>query len=337
MTASITVLGTGGTIASTPGEDGATPSKNSEELIAAVPEIESYADIEAVEVVQTPSFDMDSESLTAIAESTHTAIDGGADGVVVTHGTDTMEESAFYMDLVLGQSAPVVFTGAQRRPDEASPDGSSNLLTAVRAASHEQFRGVGGVYIAFDEEVHTARDVTKRHTSDLSAFVSPDKCPVARFTRENVRMLREPGSRSISVETTALSADVVTVMSGVGVGARQLNDAIEANVDGIVVEGTGLGNTTSALGDAIAKALEASIPVVITSRCQGGAVAPIYGTPGGGETLRSHGVIEGGDLPAHKARLKLMLLIEEFDRRDLHTLRKAFETDRGEKRADGRR
>lgn len=327
MPASVTVLSTGGTIASTPGDGGATPSKNSEELIAAVPEIESYADIEAVEVVQTPSFDMDSKSLTAIAESTHTAVDGGADGVVVTHGTDTMEESAYYMDLVLSLNAPVVFTGAQRRPDEMCSDGPSNLLTAVRAASHERFHGTGGVYIAFDEEVHTARDVTKRHTSDLSAFVSPDKCPVARFTREGIRMLREPGSRSISVETTALSADVVMVKSGMGVDAQQLNDAIEADVDGIVVEGTGLGNTTSAIGDAIGKALQASIPVVITSRCQGGAVAPVYGTPGGGATLRSHGVIEGGDLPAHKARLKLMLLIAEFDRGDLDMLRKAFETD----------
>lgn len=327
MLASITVLSTGGTIASTPGENGATPNKCGEELIEAVPEIESYADVDVVEVVQTPSFDMDGAALTAIAERTHTAVEGGADGIVITHGTDTMEESAYYMDLVLNQNAPVVFTGAQRRADEVSPDGPSNLLTAVRAASHEQFRGAGGVYIAFDAEVHAARDGTKRHTSDLSAFVSPDKCPVARFTRESVRIHRDPGSRSAAVEATALSANVVTVTSGVGVGARQLNDAIKADVDGIVVEGTGLGNTTSALGDAIGTALEAGIPVVITSRCQGGAVAPVYGTPGGGETLRSHGVIDGDDLPAHKARLKLMLLIEELGSDDLDALREAFETN----------
>ncbi|UPM45066.1 asparaginase [Halocatena salina] len=326
MPASITVLSTGGTIASTPGENGATPSKRGAELVAAVPEIESYADVEVVEVVQTPSFDMDRASLMKIAEYTHTAVDEGADGVVITHGTDTMEESAYYMDLVLQRNAPVVFTGAQRRADEVSPDGPSNLLTAVRAASHERFRSSDGVYVAFDEAVHAARDVTKRHTSDLSTFISPDKCPVARFTRETVRIHREPGSRSASVETTALSADVVIVQSGIGVGARQVNDAIEAGVDGVVVEGTGLGNTTSTLGDAIADAIEVGVPVVITSRCLGGAVEPVYGTPGGGETLRSHGVIEGGDLPAYKARLKLMLLIAERDR-DLDALREAFETD----------
>ncbi|RRJ31556.1 asparaginase [Halocatena pleomorpha] len=326
MAASITVLSTGGTIASTLREGGATPNKRGAELIAAVPEIESYADIEAVEVVQTPSFDMDGPSLTAVAEHTRAVIDDGADGVVITHGTDTMEESAYYMDLILDRNTPVVFTGAQRRADEVSPDGPSNLLTAVRAASHERFRGAGGVYVAFNEEVHAARDVTKRHTNDLSTFISPDKCPIARFTREIVRVHREPGSRSASIETTALSADVVTVKSGIGVGAGQVNDAIETDVDGIVVEGTGLGNTTSALGNAISDAIEAEIPVVITSRCLGGAVAPVYGTPGGGETLRSHGVIDGGDLPAHKARLKLMLLIKERDR-DLNALREAFEAN----------
>jgi L-asparaginase len=327
MSAAITILSTGGTIASTQTENGATPSKSGEDLITAVPELESHADIEVAEVVQTPSFDMDVGSLTTIAKRTRTTVNERSEGIVITHGTDTMEESAYYLDLVLDLNEPVVFTGAQRRPDETSPDGSSNLLTAVRAASHERFRGAGGVYIAFDEELHAARDVTKAHTSDLSAFVSPDKCPVAHFARESVRIHREPGSRSASVGVTTTSTAVSMVKTGIGVGARQLNDALEAGVDGIVVEGTGLGNTTSALGDAVDEALEANVPVVITSRCQGGVVAPVYGTPGGGATLRSHGTIDGGDLPAHKARLKLMLLIEEFGTDDLTTLRKAFETD----------
>lgn len=327
MPATITVLSTGGTIASTTGENGATPSKSGEELVAAVPEIESYADMTVSEVVQTPSFDMGIESLTTVGETVRTAVEGGTDGVIITHGTDTMEESAYYLDLVLDLTAPIIFTGAQRRPDEVSPDGPHNLLTAVRAASHERFQDAGGVYIAFDEEVHAARDVTKGHTSDLSAFVSPDKCPVARFTREGVRIHREPGSRSDSVAVTTPSATVPMIKTGIGIDAQQVNNALEMAVDGIVVEGTGLGNTTNALGDAIADALEAGVSVVITSRCQGGAVAPVYGTPGGGKTLHAHGVIDGGDLPAHKARLKLMLLIEQFGTDDPDALREAFETN----------
>lgn len=327
MSPTITVLSTGGTIASTGGERGATPNKTGAELVAAVPPIESYADIEVREVMQTPSFNMDTDSLASIAESARTAVDDGADGVVVTHGTDTMEESAYYLDLVLDLVPPVIFTGAQRRPDEVSPDGPHNLLTAVRAASHDRFRDAGGVYIAFDEELHAARDVTKRHTSDLSTFVSPDKCPVARFTREGVRVHRKPGSRSSSVGVTETSATVAMIKTGIGVGEGQMNDALEADVDGIVVEGTGLGNTTSALGETIGDALESGVPVVVTSRCRAGAVAPVYGTSGGGETLRSHGVIDGGDLPAHKARMKLLLVIEEFGMDDLDSLREAFEAN----------
>ena len=325
MSVPLTILSTGGTIASTSGEAGATPSKSGDDLVAAVPELASYADIEVVEVVQTPSFDMDLGSLATIAKRIRTAVENGAEGAIVTHGTDTMEESAYYLDLVLDLDAPVVLTGAQRRLDEVSPDGPSNLLTAVRMASHERFRGTGGVYIAFDEELHAARDVTKQHTSKLSAFVSPEKCPIARSTREGVRVHREPGSRSISIDALASTATVPMVKTGVGVGARQVTDALGMDADGIVVEGTGLGNTTSALGDAIADAIETGVPVVITSRCQAGAVAPVYGTAGGGETLRAHGVIEGGDLPAHKARLKLLLLIEALGTDDMGALREAFE------------
>lgn len=324
MSPTVTVLSTGGTIASTSGEDGATPSKNGAELVDAVPQLEDLADIEVEEVVQTPSFDMNPTSISKVARAARKAEENGSTGIVVTHGTDTMEETAYYLDLVLDLNVPTMLTGAQRRPDEVSADGPGNLLTAVRAATSDQLAGAGGVYIAFDEKLHAARDVTKTHTSDLSTFKSPDKCPVLRFTRNGVRQLREPGSRSGSVDTTVTSKDVALIKTGVGMGARQFRDALKADVDGIIVEGTGLGNTTSKIGDAIGEAIQNSVPVVITSRCHGGAVAPIYGTSGGGETLHSHGVINGGDLPAHKARVKLMLVLEAIDG-DIETIRERFE------------
>lgn len=321
----VTVLTTGGTIASTSRQQGATPTKTGTELVSAVPELGSIADIEVEEITQTPSFDMDIQTLATVSESVHTADMRGSDGIVITQGTDTMEESAYYLDLVLDLTIPVVLTGAQRRPDEVSPDGPGNLLTAVRVASHDRFRDSGGVYIAFDGEVHAARDAVKHHTSHLSAFTSPDTGPVARSTPKDIRVYREPRSLSASLEVTESSKDVAMVKSGIGVGAQQIRDALDADIEGIVVEGTGLGNVTSALGDAIGEALEATVPVVVTSRCQGGTVAPVYGTAGGGETLHSHGVIDGDDLPAHKARLKLLLLVEELDTSDLDALREAFE------------
>lgn len=325
MPTEVTVVSTGGTIASTDGEDGAEPNRDGNDLVSSVPALETYADITVEEVVRTPSFDMDPESLADVARTVQSEAAAGVDGVVVTHGTDTMEETAYYLDLVLDLNVPVVLTGAQRREDEVSPDGPGNLVTAVRGASHERFQGLGGVYVAFDEELHAARDVTKSHTSDISPFTSPDKCPVASFTRDGIRVHRRPGSYSTSVDTIEMSSDVAMVKSGSGVDARQIRYALDAGVDGIVVEGTGLGNTTAALGDAIGEAIDAGIPVVITSRSQGGSVAAVYGTPGGGKTLESHGVISGNDLPTHKARIKLALLIDSHSSEGLDALRDEFE------------
>lgn len=309
MTATVRVLNTGGTIASTGGDGGATPEKRGDELLAAVPGLADYADLEAVQVAQIPSFDMDFPTIRRIADSIQEAATDGVDGVVVTHGTDTMEESAYVLDLLLNEPIPVVLTGAQRRPDETSPDGPANLQTSVRAASHGRLAGTGGVYIAFDEELHPARNVTKSHTSSLDTFESPDAGPVAVFGRGEPRFFREPGTITPHLPVDELSAVVEMVKTGIGVGGVDIERAIEVQADGLVVEGTGLGNTTTAIGDAIAEAIEAGIDVVVTSRCHGGAVEPVYGGGGGGATLAAHGVHFGGALPAHKARLKLLLVL----------------------------
>ncbi len=319
----IKVLGTGGTIASTGGDSGATPSKQSDELLNAVPEIGKYADISVEQVTQVPSFDLDTETLATFAQQTQSAADEGIDGVVVTHGTDTMETSAYYLDLTLDCDIPVVFTGAQRRPDELSPDGPANLRTAVRAVTHDRFRNHGGVYVAFNQQVHAARDVVKMHTTALETFRSPEKGPVATITRETVRLFRQPGSRSVDIPVLETDSDVAMVKSGVGIDGSAIIDARNGSVDGIVLEGTGLGNTTAALGNAIADTVDTGIPVVVTSRCPAGSVTPVYGTDGGGKTLAEHGAIFGDDLPAHKARIKLMLACEVSD--SIESVREYFE------------
>ena len=318
------MLGTGGTIASTPGEAGAAPSLGADSLLDAVPELDEYADLRVEQVAQTPSFDAGVETVAAVAAAVG---DVSADGVVVTHGTDTMEESAYYLDLTLPADVPVVFTGAQRRPDEPSADGPANLLTAVRTATHDRLRDAGGVYVATDEELHAARDVTKTHTRKLDAFASPDAGPVAAVTREDVRFDREPGSRSrqFDVDPSAPDATVAMVESGLGVGADGIEFGLDRGVDGVVLEGTGLGNATAALGDAVADAIAGGVPVVVTSRCLAGPTVPVYGTPGGGQTLRDHGAIFAGDLPAHKARLKLLVALEATS--DLAELRECFASD----------
>ncbi|ELY57197.1 asparaginase [Natronococcus amylolyticus DSM 10524] len=306
----VQVLSMGGTIASTPGDGGASPSESGEALIESVPELEEYADeILVDQVTQLGSFNLEQEHVAELGEKAR-EVEDVADGIVVTHGTDTMEESAYHLDLALELALPIVFTGAQRRPDEVSTDGPANLVTSFRAAAHDEIRS--GVYIAFNEELHAARDVTKAHTRKLETFESPDKGPIAQFTRDDVRLYREPGSYAESIDALRSEKTVPIVASGQGMSDRQLRFAIEEDADGIVLDGFGLGNTSETLSDAVRDAIESGIPVVVTSRSHAGPLAAIYGN-GGGETLRDHGAISGDDLPAHKARIKLLLALEASD------------------------
>lgn len=312
MSLDVRILSTGGTIASTGSEDGATPDRTGSELIDAVPVIEEYADIGVEQVTQRPSFEMDFEAAATVAERAEDVIASGADGVIVTHGTDTMEESAYFVDRTVDADAPIVFTGAQRRPDEISPDGPANLATAVGAAANDRFRS-GGTYIAFDETVHAAETVTKMHTSKLNTFQSPDGGPVATETRGGFRFHRPPNGRPAPFDPSPPSADVRIIPSAAGVGRAPIDEAVDAGVDGIVLDGTGLGNTTGALGNAASDAIDADVAVVVASRCPGGETRAVYGGAGGGETLRQHGVGFAGHLPAQKARIELALSLEQSD------------------------
>jgi len=228
----------------------------------------------------------------------------------VTHGTDIMAESAYFAALT-ANDVPVVFTGAQRRSDETSPDGPANLLTAVRAAADERLHGTGQAFVAFDERLHAARSVSKTHTSRLDAFTSPDAGPVASDTRAGLRFHRTPTPREVPYEPTVPEATVRIVPNAAGVSRNPVDEAVENGVDGLVLEVTGLGNVTTALGDAVADAIAAGVPVVVASRSPGGETAAVYG--GGGETLRRHGVGFAGPRSAPKARIELMLALDQTD------------------------
>ncbi|MFA9416259.1 asparaginase [Natrinema sp. HArc-T2] len=319
----VTVLSTGGTIASTGGDDGASPTKRGNELVSAVPELADYADIDVEQVAQIPSFEMDAATLESIGDRVRELDeDVSVDAVVITHGTDTIEETAYYLDVTIQPETPVFLTGAQRRPDEYSPDGPSNLLTAFRAADAFDTRGHGGVFVAFNETIHAARRVTKTHTSKLETFCSVGTGPVATVDRNGVAIHRTPESESTHVPATSLAAAVYTVTSASGVTGELLEAALERGADGLVVEGTGLGNATKELGTAVRDAIGEGVPVVVTSRCLEGRTAPVYGGVGGGDRLREYGAIFAGDLPAQKARIKLTLALAAYD--DEESIRRTF-------------
>jgi L-asparaginase len=297
------VIATGGTIASTAdgGEAGAAPELSGDDLVDAVSDLPD-CDLTVETLADRPSFDLGTDLLAAVCDRVVALADDVA-GVVVTHGTDTLAESAYYVDLAVDADVPVVFTGAQRRPDETSVDGPANLRDASRAALLDRLDGGG--YVAFDRELHAARDVTKAHTSSLSTFTSPESGPLALFAREGVDWYRDsPDSPTLDVHET--HAHVPIVSSATGMPADEFDRARAGDPDGIVVAATGLGNVTAALGDAIA---EADLPVVVASRCFAGPTAAVYGTPGGGARLRDAGARFAADLPPWKARIALLLAV----------------------------
>jgi|AntRauTorcE11898_2_1112593.scaffolds.fasta_scaffold11949_2 L-asparaginase len=323
----VTVLSTGGTIAST-GGDSKTPTKEGEELLDAVPGLAELASFSVERVASVSGFDVTWARAAALREAAERAA-GASDGIVVTHGTDTMAESAYLLDLTTDFDVPVAFTGAQRPFDQVGTDGPPNLLAAVRTVTNR--RVDDGTYLVFDDEVHAARDVVKRHTSALSTFDSPERGPVGEFTPAGLRLFREPQSYSGSApEVGGIETEIPVLTSGLGMSGNALRRVVDlddgpldghgsrvpvsqteasASVDGVVVAGTGLGNTTGALSTAIEEIREAGIPVVIASRCHEGATAPLYGGDGGGTTLEEFGVLWAGDLPAWKARIKLAVAI----------------------------
>jgi L-asparaginase len=306
----VAVVACGGTIASEPDDGGAAPAKTGDDLVAAVPGVEEYATVSAREVCSQPGFDVRWRDVLATATAARDAVAEGADGVVVTHGTDTLADTAFALDLLADLDAPVVVTGAQRRLDEPSSDAPANLTLAVRAAADDRF--APGVHVAFDDELHAARDVVKGHSNALSTMTSPGTGPVATFTRAGSRLVREP-RRGVDVEPLADAIEgaeavpeVPVVHSGTGVGAGAIERAVDAGVGGLVIEGTGLGNATAAIGDAVAEVLPET-PVVVAGRPPAGPTEPVYGTPGGAVTLAERGVTFAGPLPASKARVALAL------------------------------
>jgi L-asparaginase len=228
-----------------------------------------------------------------------------ADGIVVTHGTSTMEETAFFLDITVPNPIPVVLTGAQRAAAEPFPDGPANLSAALEAASSPLSRG-RGTLLVFAGEIHAARSVRKEHTSNLKAFSSGDAGLLGQVDPGGVVYFRDiEETRKLSVEAIEENVDLVSFASGMD--ARYIETSIARKAAGLVVEGVGMGNVNEAFYRGIKAAREHGMVVVVVSRSPNGRVLPRYGYAGGGASLAREGVIFGGRLSAAKARLLLMI------------------------------
>ncbi|MDO5511235.1 asparaginase [Corynebacterium sp.] len=291
----IALLTTGGTIACTTDSAGALrPTVTGQELLDAVAE-HVTADVTVTELTRLDSSAITLKDLDGLIAAVHGALeDPDIDAVVVTHGTDSMEDTAFALDCFHTDERPVVLTGAQRAFDHRESDGPGNLIDALRLAADPLARRQG-VLIAFGGWTIPARGAVKRHTTDLDAFIST----VPREAR-----------RPAGLPVTPLDGVQVPVLAAWPGSDRVLIDAaVTAGAQGIVIEALGSGNIGPEMGAGVAAALESGIPVVITSRVPAGEVSLSYGGSGGGATLGSAGALSAGHLRAGQARMAMVVAL----------------------------
>ncbi len=310
MLPKVSVFAMGGTIAASGrAERGVKPSLGADAMVDAVPQLAEVANIEAQTFRLLPSPEVTIPDLFQLADAVEQAVADGAHGAVVTHGTDTLEESAFVLDRILATDAPVVLTGAMRNPTLAGPDGPANLLNAVRLAAHGPARGLG-VMVVMNDLIHAARFVQKGETSNPAAFRSQPLGPLGWFAEGAVRLAGPPGPRhTLAVARDAAPAPVALLTVTLGDDGRLIEQALEAGYQGLVVELTGGGHAPHWVADRLVEAAR-SVPVVMASRTGAGEMLRrTYDFKGSEIDLLARGLIGAGWLDGLKARLLLTLLL----------------------------
>ena len=308
MNSTVVVVSTGGTIAMRPEADTGklVPVVSGDELV----EMIGWADAPPVELddfARVPSFDVYGELALSLARQVvRQAQRPEVRGVVVTHGTDTMEETVYLIDRLLASETPVVLTGAQRGADQPDADGPRNLRDAIRLAWSEDTIGPGAV-VVFAGEIHSAREARKIHTSALHAFASPGYGPLGHVDADVVEVRRTP-SRAPVLPVPERLALVDLHRLYAGSDGRFVRHSLETGAEAIVLEATGRGNANDQVVEAVREATARLVPVVVCSRCAAGRVAPVYGR-GGGRDLEEVGAVFAGDLAGSKARVLLQLAL----------------------------
>jgi L-asparaginase len=298
----LVVVSTGGTIAMRPepGTGKLVPAATLEELLETLdwPDAPPF---ELDDFLSVPSFDMHGPLALSLARR----VLSHRSPVVVTHGTDTMEETVYLVDRVLPDDGPpVVLTGAQRAGDAPDRDGPGNLRDAIRVASSQGAHGRGAM-IVFAGEIHAAREVRKVHTSAVRAFGSPGYGPLGYVDGDRVVFSRRPDRRRpLPVPDELAPVDLIRLYAGSD--ARFMRASVESGVRAIVLECTGRGNANEQVVEGVREAVAAGVPVVVCSRCVAGRVEPVYGR-GGGRDLAEAGAVFAGDLAGPKARVLLQL------------------------------
>lgn len=244
-----------------------------------------------------------------LAKLTKTYLDDPAiDGVVITHGTDTLEESAYFLHLYLETIKPVVFTGSMRNFSQLGFDGLSNLVSSIQVAASPESSKMG-VLVTLNDEINSASEVIKSHTLSLDTFKSLEFGPLGTVEQDNVLYYRKTHHANELIQPSNIVLDVEIVKAYSGSSSLILNLLIENGVKGIIIESLGRGNIPPAMLPGVIRAIGKNIPVLITSRCPLGRVLDSYGYEGGGHHLKKLGAIFTENINSQKARIRLILVL----------------------------
>ncbi|HJU69171.1 MAG TPA: asparaginase [Gemmatimonadaceae bacterium] len=306
----IPILFTGGTISmrQDPSVGGAIPTLSGRDILAATRGIEDVADFEVEEWGSYPGPHMTLERMWSLRNRIAEHLQRPeVDGVVVTHGTDTLEESAYLNARTITADKPIVFTGAMRTASELGWDGPSNLIDAVRVAANPESRG-HGVMVAMSGRVFAGLDVTKAHTHLLDAFESPGLGPIGVIDDGQVifRRALPPAPPLLAPPAPAVPVDIVAAYPGAD---ARLLDAARLDALGVVIAAMGRGNVPPAMVPGIERWIGAGMPVVIASRAPRGRVGRTYGYPGAGRRLHDLGAVFAGSRRPQQARIELSLAL----------------------------
>ena len=320
----VIVLTTGGTIAMKLDEktDGLVPAVSGDDLIKAVPALKDVCKVEVHEFSNVPSGYITPKMMFDLA---HICDDFCADpevaGVVITHGTDTMEETCYMLSLTAKTNKPIVTTGAMRGASDTGPDGPANILAAVRTAACPDAVGRGAMLV-MNDEIHSAERVAKGHTTSCSTFISPGWGPIGHVYFDKVVFGFRP-DKIEKIYPQHIVDDVALVKVCTGMDDYILRCLADKPVDGIVVEAYGCGNVQPAVKNGIEYARSKGIPVILTSRVFAGRVAEVYSYLGSAKSMADSNIIMSGELSGQKARIKLICALGIT--KDVNKLQKYFD------------
>ncbi len=320
----VVMIFTGGTISMTidPATGGAVPSLSGDQILTRMQDLRKLADIGYREYGKLPGPHVTPSMMREIARiAEEESVRDDVEGVIITHGTDTLEETAYFLDLALRTEKPVLLVGSMNHSEDPEWDGPANIRDAMLVVLSGQFRGLG-VLTCLNGEINAASEVTKTHTLQRDTFMSFDFGPVGRIFEGRPVFLRKPFIHD-HVGMVDPVEPVHILKCYAGMDSVPFQSCISGGVRGLVVEAMGTGNVPPRAFDGIMQVIEAGIPVVLVSRCPRGVTDDVYGYYGAGRNLHAAGVIFAPYLNGQKARIKLMLALGATD--DIRLLKRMFE------------